>query len=558
MTSINQSDRQRYDERIRSIQNEADDREVENNKKRDDQIRRMEAAHRKEITNVQNEFQKELSGIQSANKERINQRDQELQRQIDDIKSMYRESLKKKTEDFQTSMKRSREAFDGEVNKTKQIARESGDYQVKKFENERLGKEKEFSEVTEQMHERMREGLKDSTEKLKSAHNKEKGALIADRDRIHEQNQRELQRVRNNGEELLRNEKRSHRGDNQRWENKFKEQVGQLNTSHGDVLEAHNTQLQDEIQNQRERYLSVTAKKQNEIDQAYEKDRVDFEERFEKQVRGRDYQVQELKNKLNTEKANNNSTRLSERRNLIRDYEGKLKNIETQKGKIQDNMNDLAHKRVDDVKFNGESLLRKVNREHVIERNNLVNRNREDRALLAQQTSDHIEHVEQTADERVEKMKNLTREQEKQLARYHDEAIDMAKDNFDQKLQVQRENNQNDLIRHNATLSERLRKIEGKYNTRVDILVQNYENKIAEMQHDFEKEKRSIATGYESRLSEREKGSKSELGALEMKYEAKIAEMNERHEEEVSRIHARQKEEIQKVAQKMNNFSKKA
>lgn len=123
MSSISSSDRARQDDIVRNTREDYENRETENNKRRAQELKRMETRHHDEIKNITDDYETRIAELKDRNRETLSDRDMANNRKIDEVRQTYRESLRNKMEDAYNDREQQKNTYTGEIKSKKKSLR---------------------------------------------------------------------------------------------------------------------------------------------------------------------------------------------------------------------------------------------------------------------------------------------------------------------------------------------------------------------------------------------------------------------------------------------------
>lgn len=558
MSSISSSDRSRYDEKVRQTREEYENRESENTKKRNEELKRLEKKHGDEIRSISDSYENRILELKDRNRETISNRDNENNRKIEEVRQAYRESLRNKTEDSYNARMSQKESYEGAIAKQKEISDAQKENLVGQLNREVEKRDERFGKMIQVNQEDSRQAVKSNTRKMQEAHTKERDAMIKGYGDTMQSKERTQNEMRKSYEARLRESERRREDDNSRWSQKYSDTVVNKSEEYGENLEMKQMILDEERKSLRDKYENVLTKKSNTMDQQNEEFRDTVNERVNSQVRSRDSQIQRLSNKLNNEMSKNERLRGIEQRNLTGAYERRFDLLNQQKEDAVDRMKDLNDERIGKVLDENRKLLHSADRDSKSKSNMANVRHREDREGLLQSHKDQVTQVANNADSRVRKILDLSNKNQGEMEKYYNESLEVVKSNYMDRMDGYRERVTADQAATNRVMSDRFRNMEASFNSKLEQTVKNYEDKIAQMKETQDREIKRLENLSSQRLTETGKSMKTEKESLAMKYEAKIAQLNEAHQDQLDRMNRRHQEDMQNLSVKMSSYSRKA
>ena len=424
MSSVSSSDRARYDERIRQMREEHENREAENAKRRKAEVARLNEKHAQEVEDLKENFSERTEGLKERNRETLTRRDYENQQKIDDVRQIYRESLRKKMDDSETAKRSISESYEGALAKQKQISDAQKQNLLTQLNEEIGGRDEQYTQSLEEMREQSRAVIEANARKLNQSHEKEKSAIVSGHQDEMGRKHRMNTESRKAYESTLNMERMRRESDSKAWNQKYSDAVHNFNSENADNIKARNLILGEERAAIQDKYQSALDEKSSLMDMQNEKFRETVNDRLNSQVRSRDSQIQRLKGQLNSEMANNSRIRGLERENLARDFQRRVEILEDQKDNTVEKMKDLSADRVNTNLKKSEDIHRQIHRDHRSQMSVVTTKHREDRENLLAQQEQIVNHTKDSADSRVKKIVDLTNKNQEQLSSHYADSLD--------------------------------------------------------------------------------------------------------------------------------------
>lgn len=556
--AITPAERRGYDERVRQTREEYENRETDANKRRSEEIKRLEKRHREEVARLNEDYQNQIDSLQSNNRETLTERDQKHRNEVAEIKGLYMDQLRRKMEDNASQRRALEETYEAQLEKQKETSTGQRAHLSERQSEELAKRDEKLNEAIRSARAKTAEGIEDNRNRLTAAHQKEKEILRKDRDesllrKDFERNELskslngEIKRVERSKDEAV-----SH------WHQKYYDTVENMKSEHSESMQSQKELLDQEVLNQRQKYQNKLEEKSAQMDINNDDFRDSVVGRQNAQIRSRESKIQTLQNKLNNQITNDQRMRNKERDNLAQAYEARFRDLARQKDESVDVMKELNAQRINNVTARNDQVLRAASQDFRSEVNLMNLKNREDRKGLEEQHRDQIRQAGQTADKRIRKMEKLTTQNVRDLASYYDENLNTLKVDYAEKVDAQRDNHVSEQNRLTNVMTNRFRDMESRFQQRMEQTVDKYEDQIARMKEDSAKEKKRLEEAYQSRLKDLEKGHRLEKDSMEQKYETKLAMSNEKHAEEINKVNRRHEEDIRVAVNRANSYSRKA
>lgn len=555
---ITPAERRSYDERLQKTREDYETRESELQKRRNEELKRLEKRHREELAKVSEDYQRQLEEIQNRNRETMTDRDRRHRDEVDEIKGLYVGQLRKKMEENASQRRELENTYQESLTRQKQVS-ESQKGNLSERQNAELARrDQQVNEILQQARQETRTGITENREKLQQAHERDMELSRREREDLVLRKEKEKGELRKAYEQQVKQEKRMRNQSEENWSQKYYDTTKTMQDEYAQNLDASRSHLSDAVAANRDKYQAKLAEKEAKLEELNESFRDDVNNRQNTQVRSRDYRIQALETRLNNEIMNAERSKNLEKENLTRAYEARYQDLEKQKGEVLDQSANLTRDRVNQVMKKNDQVLRNANRDYRSQMSLVNSRNREERKLMVEQQADQINQTRNSADKRVRQMQKLTTENARNLQNYYDDSLEQLRVGFSERVDNQREAHLEEQTKLANVMSGRVRDLENRYQQKLEQTVGSYEDKLARLKEDYQKELKSFETATRQRLTEREKGHRIEKESLEQKYEAKLAVTEERHQEEINRLRKRHEEDLKAVATRVNSYNRKA
>lgn len=557
-SSIGASDRARQTDELRRSREEYEQREAEAAKKQKRDLRRLQEKHNQELAETKEVYEGRLDGVREKSRETLNQRDANHRAQVDQIREMYHEQLRRKTEDSEQDQKTLRSATDAEKNKMKSIAEQQRNELEVNFRTALNDRDREFAEHSENTRAQLKKSLIERTEKLNKKHENELSAVTSDRDRkvVDQQNSSSKQQAYLRDQ--IKDMDRRHRSEKARIEENWTSVVRDQAALNENMLENRNSLLAAERESQRSEYRQRIEDEGIRNEQLRENLKNDVTDRLNHQVRSAKYEARRNEGEKIQNDLTNNRLRKVERENLVQSYEARMRDLERRNEGTREDAMGMANKRIEEAVTKSDRLMQHVNRRNRLNQDMLVQRNREDRANVEQQTKAKLEANRERTDQQVGLIKKVSNESQLFQQRYYEKNLDQLKSSYADQLAAQREAQMETLSKIRIGMEEKLQSQQAKNDVKLDNLTRNYEEKIASLQESHKNEMARLQENYESRLQQRDKSHRFENEQTGQKYEGRMAQLQEEHQREMDRMQKRHQESLADVANKMSYLKKKA
>ena len=558
MSSVNRTSERRADEQLRRTREEYENREAENAKRHKKEVRRLIEQQDRELAEIKESHENRMSDMQSRSREIMTERDQDYQEQIEDLRGMYREQMKKKVGESEQKRIMTAEAAESALNKEREINSLQKDRLVRAYDNAIMDKEKNYNTYSQKMRGDLVDKVVEQRDKLNASHQKELSLLTKTFDGERSQHERDLAQTRDVAKTRANDLQRYYNSRLNKMSTSFEDQIQSERNRAGEIIRNKDIYAQSERKEIKEKLGSAYDNKAQNLSRSVEAFKDDVNQRIDRDVRSRDNQLLDMKDKRIADNLSNQRIRDTERKSIIGSYEAKLKNIEQQKEDVFEVTKQISHERVRDVADQKDKLFRMTNATHQENMDMLKTKAKMDREALLVENKDVKESSRQRADNQIKTNLNATTEEMKKLLKYQDQTITQMKEDYRKSLVEQRLKNAEDLNQVKLRMQTQMKEFEKNNQGKVEYIVKDYESKIEQMEENHKNELKRMEETYNQRLSSREKAIKNQLETQKIKYETKISEIQDNTEKEQDRMVGRHQAELQNLAKQMSYNNKKS
>lgn len=556
--SVSGADRARQTQRLAEVREEVEEREAKALKRKNEQLKRAEQRHQKEIAKLNEAYRTQLSSIRETQMETLADREAGHQEKTESLRNQYQSQLQKKYESSASERAQIRDTYESQIERQKESAEMQHENLRAKQNVELSSRDQKLSEIAERSQEKMREAIQNSSRRLKEAHEKESQAVRSGREKQIRDTELEKIRTRENFAGQIDDIKKQSEYKEVSWREKYNALYNQVHDPENNSGPTRSQMLKAEMQNIEDRY---SKKYDQKVDQL-ESSRSAFEDtvtnRVNNQVKSKDTKISNLQTRLNQQEVNNRRLRSLEAKNIQSSYENKIEDLEGQRSEIQELMSDLNADRIGKMKEQNDMVLRRASQDNRSRSQIEKARYQEHVAGLELMQQNNLDRVTNQAENRVEKIKRVTNQTTQKLSDYFSDSLELNRDSFDKKIVDQREKNIQLQSQNQRMMSDKFRKLEKSFTSKLENAVDQYETRLQEMKDQHEREIRNLKAQEKMRLQDREKGLITEKESVEMKYESKLAMIQDQHQEQLSRVQQRHREEMRELAVKMNQYNRKA
>ncbi len=525
-------------------------RESELVKKHKKDLKRLTAQFDKEVQDLKSDYSNQMDELRSKTKEILSSRDIQNQKKIDDIRNLYATQLKKKQEDNDQTKQVIDDSYTRELEKLKAINEQQRDSVSKSYRNELEAKEKNYSEIIENMRTENEKAWQERRNKMTNAQDIEKSLLAAERDNKVTELQKTLDRVRFEKDQKYNEKAKLDQAQMERVTDNFADQIRHERTQHETAMATRAVALDDSRQSLAEKYREANETRDKNYKDGIEALRGSVNARIDDQVKGLEGQVQAQKD-LNLDKQMQQKIAAeSERKNIISQYQSKLTDYERQKNEAVQKMREGKYDEVERLSVQKDALYRQMNRGYLDKLEKMGSKNREERSALEINQANQINHVVNQADKRINKALENTQKAQGNLSAFYDESLDQMKDIYAENLRNLRTIHMAERNKLGQRYESQFRDQETKFTNRLNELERLQEEQIAKLKEDQKKEIARIEQSAAQKIDARAKAADIDKENTRLQFETKLAQIRDSQGKEMERANRRHQEELVSVIQK--------
>lgn len=558
MSSITASDRSRKTDEVRNAREEYEQREAENAKKTKKQIVRLEKQHNANLNKIKEKYDEQVDEIRQKSRETLTKRDENHLQQVEKVRNVYQEQLKKKAEDSEQQRRALNEAKNSDAEKREKITNQQVEALTRAQRDELLERDRQFTDFSERSRQQLRESLAERTAKLQKKHDQELDLAVGERNNTAADRERKLSEQRSEYNNLVKQQDRRHRTEMDRTNAHWREVVRNSEDTANAIIDNRSEMLKAERENMKSRYENKMAEKVDQMDRMRNALNDNVEDRYNGQLRAAKNQTLRAKAKNIQDNLTNDRRMKLERDHIVQQYEARMLDLQRQQSGIRDAAKDLVHSRVTQAVEKNDRILQETNRRHRLDQDLNAVRNKEDRALLQEQTQSQLMDTRKRADNQVRNIMKASRKEQVIQESHHTQNLGQLKNNYSEQLSAQRNAHIAGLSEIRTEMEQRLREQEAKAQKRHEYLVESYETKMKQMQESHKAELDQLRKGFIERQQSQEAAHRMGAQQLDQKYQIKINAQEEEHQRQLERQQKRHEEKLADVAGKVAYYKKKA
>ena len=477
---------------------------------------------------------------------------------MDDVKTTYRSQLKKKMEDTAEDKRILSDTYKNENEKQKSISENQKRQLVEKQQAEISQRDEKLNELHRTNQSKLQESVQNHSQKLKSAHEKEVHVLVKDKTDLAVRKERDKDELSKYYKGEIDRQKSERERETGSWRSKYYDTVTNLNDKHTEDIGVKSQILENEVKLVKNRYQDKLDDVTRKMTGANEDLKATVEDRINGQINSKQSKIQNLETKLSSAMTNDSRLRSIERKNLEAAFQSQVGILEEQRDGQRQALKELNEKHIDKANQKNNAILRDVQRRHKTDMNLKTEQYRQSIDGEKELNKNHLDRVIGQTERQNQKITQISREREKELNNYFEQSIDQAKDNFVDRVIVQREKNDENFAKLNVDMNQKFRNIENKFTEKLDKTIHQYEAKINELAEKNKSDMKHLEQTYQGRMENQGKAHKMEKSSQEMKYEAKLASQREQQDQQLQKMDERHQQELKTLASRMNSYNRKA
>jgi hypothetical protein len=557
MSSISSSGNSRQNDKVRKTIEEYENREAEATKKKKGELKRQEKAHADQMQSVVTAYEDQLDSLRENTERVLGKKDLENNQKIEKMRQAYTDSMRSKLDEASVEKKVQHQNLTSEMKKLKEVTDSQRENLENQSEKEIQKRDERFVQLAEESKQKSKVAAEEIMRKSNRVRENEAATLNSGYQKALESKNKMLDEIRRSYNQLLSAAEGQNSTDNEQWSRKYLDAMENKSQEIAENFEMKDKLLAAERESIRDRFDSQLNDRTKKMEQANEEFKESVNERVNTQVRSKDYQIQRFASRLNNEQAKNERLRGIERKNIANAYEKRLQLLDQQREDAVATMKEYNEKRIGKVLDESSAQVKDLEREGKLKMSAVTTKNRAEREGLISEQQDRIAHLENMSEGRVQKILDMTNQNQEKLGRYLNESIETVKANYLDKMAGFNEKVATDQVTLNKLIKERFRNLEANFNSKISQTEKSYEDKISKIKEEHEKEIKVLERSMAQRGADREKAVKLEKDTLAIGYEAKMSQMTQAHEEKLEKTNKRHEDEIQNLAVKMKSISRK-
>ena len=552
MSSISASERSRNNDESRKTREEYNDKETELIKKHKKQLAELGENYDKKLTEVEAGFSEKIDDIRGKNKEALNEKDIAQQKQIGKIKNLYVEQLKRRAEETENFKNSVVEAHRDQLTKERDINAQQKDVLKMNFKNSLADRDREYQTFAEEARETVKESIQNRTKSLNEKHEGELKQGEAERSRETAQARHDLEETVSSYKTRLKNQDQGYRAQIKRQEHSWMDGYKRQEVDNDEALVLKNETQQLERKVMAKGFNDALKKKSDSINNSFEALKSNVSARIDGDLDQAEREIQQLKKTQNIDQLKNKKLRDLDKRNVVNQYEERIKLLEAEKDGIFDVVNDRSRTKIGEASKKTDKVMQNAYKDHRFQMDLAKSRNTEFQEQSKLEHVNELDHVNTRAELHLKKLTNETEKNQKQLTDLYTGNVDSIKENYAERLDNQRNAQFETLSQTRLNMNQKLRQVQDDFARKLEESSKLHNQQVSEMKDQQRKELQKLESTYGQRIDQKSKEFKTEKESESMKFEMKYAKQEEAHQREIERMQQKHQEQMVQLASRID------
>lgn len=556
MSSVSASDRARTTDEVRRVKEEAEAKEVARSKKQRADLKKLQEKYAEQVKEMQEDYSAKVDSLRGRNKEVLSDRDNSHQQQIDKIRNLYHEQLSRKSEENDSNRDIQRKTYGMENEKLRQTHEQQRESLIAAQREELRNRDSEVEETMVRARDEIRSSISERTKKLNQKHEREIEATAKDRDTTRADLTREManQRAQHRTQEKTKN--RQHQNEKDRINDSWRSSFIEKENTNGEILRSRDLLLQAEKEDLREKYRNRIDTKTAEIENLRNDLQEDALNWRAREMNSAQSSLTAARSKAVQENLANERLRKMERDNIVRQYEGRMQDLDRQTNEVKQSSHQLTQKRVGTVLEKADKVLQDSNVKAKLDKELMASQHREDRENVLNSTKLALDDKEKRTNQRIKRTIAATTEETQAQQQHHNKNLTELKGNYVDQLSIQRTAHMESLAETRSRMEERLRDNQVKSQKKIEDLTEFYEGKLKTMEEQHRESMNRLKKAFEQRQRDQEKSHHVSNKQVAQKYDIMFDSQQDETQKQMERIQNKHELEMANLAQRLNTKKK--
>ena len=550
MSSVSGSDNsasRNQDEILRKKREEYSQRESDLVKKHRSEIQRINQQHYQELENVKKNHENQMQNLRNQSRNNQAKRDHKYQKQMNDLREMHRKQITDLSKSGQDKVEKLRAARDQEVMQLKQ----KHGSQVEQIQNQNeknfLTAESRFQKSMDSQRDAQKKALTNQREKLVDRATQERKSLSESHNTRHSNLQKSYSDYREHTTSKMRDQEIRNFNDKQRSEDNMIAQLRRERRNHNDAVALMKEGFDESLAQQRDRFHRAEQKRQAAQELSRDQLKSSVADRVNSQVRRLEQDKVDLESKNVLDAVKNQKRTNLQIKNLTRDYQAKLENMQDQKDEAVRQANMSNRDDILKVHEENKKLMKSQARYYLDERHLENSKNRQAINSLETDFESRIQQSNQNADQRVERVMTTETDKTQRMQQKYEEARATLQENHHKDILELRENYMKDRDQAINNLKSQMQKREIEHADRMNQIQNEHKKKMAALNDELVKTKQSGDMRNKQLVKDMKRSQETQLESQKMRYEGQLSEAREAHSREIAALNKRHEEQLDQV-----------
>lgn len=550
MSSVSGSDNsasRNQDEILRKKREEYSQRESDLVKKHRSEIQRINQQHYQELENVKKNHENQMQNLRNQSRNNQAKRDHKYQKQMNDLREMHRKQVTDLSKSNQDKVEKLRAARDQEVMQLNQKHGSQVEQIQKQNEKNFQTAESRFQKTMDSQREAQKKAISNQREKLVDRATQERRALSEAHNKSHSNLQKSYSDYREHTTAKMRDQEIRNFNDKQRSEDNMIAQLRRERRNHNDAVDLMKEGFNESLAQQRDRFHRAEQKRQAAQELSRDQLKSSVADRVNSQVRRLEQDKVDLQSKNVLDAVKNQKRTNLQIKNLTRDYQAKLENMQDQKDEAVRQANMSNREDVLKVHEENQKLMKSQARYYLDERHLENSKNRQAINSLETDFESRIQQSNQNADQRVERVMTTETDKTQRMQQKYEEARATLQETHHKEILELRENYMKDRDKSINNLKAQMQKREIEHADRMNQLQNEHKKKMAALNDQLVKTKQSGDMRNKQLVKDMKRSQETQLESQKMRYEGQLAEAREAHSREIAALNKRHEEQLDQV-----------
>lgn len=547
MSGMTVANRDAQDTQVRRMREEYEKKQGELVKNHRREIARLSQQQANQLAQAESNHRVRFNDLQEQSKVAINDRDRYYMNQIADIRAKGDAKNFETRQLLQEDKERSIQSLKDSAAKKEQILLMQKDNSQQNLRSELDHLNEVYAYNTQTQREESKKSTEQRMAQLKEIKNREIASLIDHRDDKVDELERKNQFTKLNADTQLKSEKRRLENAIYRNNSKSNEIILNERMTQAELMSEKDKGYKENLNEIQKKYHKAQIDSSLNGQQAFENFKATADDRYYSRLKALEARIQKLKSEFASEKIKMKDQNNDYSKNLINSYEQKIAQYEANRADLKQAYQDRQGLKIREVIDQKDGVFKQQFREFKEQQQleSTINRQalREQRGYY----TDKENQIKGSADERVQKMTDLTHKQAADLETYYKKQIESREEHHAASLAqfrdtaYEQQRIATDTVKRTAMERERQLTAKNKY------LKEIYSQQMADLESKHMNQLKSLEESQGRRIEELTKTRDLEIKTQRSGYEEKIANLVREHKIALERNEARHQEQTRKL-----------